>query len=147
MQISAQSVKRYHQKLWAKINLVLSSFQCAPVMELKNLVTLWILCLCMVGKGWAEKPSSPTADSQVVENAVSGECPVICFVSRHFTLCRGVYFVAPCFTFIHLLSSADAHCRPWVSILLYVPHRSDFFFSPSATICGHAENSPAGILH
>ncbi|XP_075892580.1 stromal interaction molecule 1a isoform X3 [Nelusetta ayraudi] len=45
-------------------------------MEFKNLVTLWILCLCLVGESWAEKPSSSTADSQVVENGVSDFCRI-----------------------------------------------------------------------
>lgn len=65
-------------------------------MELKNLVTLWILCLCVVGESWAEKPSSPTTDNQVVDNGVSGECLVICLVSRRFNSCHGVYFVSRC---------------------------------------------------
>lgn len=66
-------------------------------MEFKNLVTLWILCLCLVGESWAEKPSSPTADSQVVENGVSGECLVIRLVSRHvmFLSCRLLCVVLP----------------------------------------------------
>lgn len=54
-------------------------------------------------------------------------CHLHCFtpfhvVSRRCTMCCAAS------TFIHLLSSADAHCRPSVSIWLYVPHRSDFFF-------------------
>lgn len=72
---------------------LLSPLQCAPVMEFKNLVTLWILCLCLVGESWAEKPSSSTADSQVVENGVSGECRVFCFVSCRFSFFHGIYFV------------------------------------------------------
>lgn len=53
--------------------LLLSSSQHTPVMEFNKLVTLWIFCLCLVGESWTEKPSSPTPDSQVVENGVSGE--------------------------------------------------------------------------
>lgn len=52
---------------------LLSSLQYTPVMEFNKLVTLGIFCLCLVGESWTEKPSSPTPDSQVVENGVSGE--------------------------------------------------------------------------
>ncbi|XP_070684865.1 stromal interaction molecule 1a isoform X1 [Pempheris klunzingeri] len=45
-------------------------------MEFNNLVTLWIFCLCFVGESWTEKPSSPTADSQMVENGVSDFCRI-----------------------------------------------------------------------
>lgn len=40
------------------------------------MVTLWILCLCLVGESWAEKPGSSPADSQVVENGVSDFCRI-----------------------------------------------------------------------
>uniref|UniRef100_A0A671YC49 Stromal interaction molecule 1a n=1 Tax=Sparus aurata TaxID=8175 RepID=A0A671YC49_SPAAU len=45
-------------------------------MEFNKLVTLWILCLCLVGESWSDKPSSPTPDSQVVENGVSDFCRI-----------------------------------------------------------------------
>lgn len=45
-------------------------------MEFNKLVTLWMFCLCLVGESWAEKPSSPTTDSQVVENGVSEFCRI-----------------------------------------------------------------------
>lgn len=57
----------------------LLSFQCTPVMEFNKFVTLWIFCLCLVGESWSEKPSSSTADSQVVENGVSGESLNVAF--------------------------------------------------------------------
>ncbi|XP_078101747.1 stromal interaction molecule 1a isoform X3 [Sander vitreus] len=47
-----------------------------PVMEFNKLVTLWIFCLCLVGESWTEKPSSPTPDSQIVENGVSDLCRI-----------------------------------------------------------------------
>lgn len=98
-------------------------------MELKNLVTLWILCLCLVGESLAEKPGSSTSDSQVFENAVSGECCVIYFVLCHF-LC--VTPLSLCCTlgstFIHLLSLVDAHYRQSVNMWLSMPHLGDFFF-------------------
>lgn len=53
-------------------------------------------------------------------------CHLLCLASFHFvfTLRRTTS------TFIHLLSSVDADCRPSVSILLYVPHHSESFFFP-----------------
>ncbi|XP_078101745.1 stromal interaction molecule 1a isoform X2 [Sander vitreus] len=45
-------------------------------MEFNKLVTLWIFCLCLVGESWTEKPSSPTPDSQIVENGVSDLCRI-----------------------------------------------------------------------
>ncbi|XP_070761443.1 stromal interaction molecule 1a isoform X2 [Enoplosus armatus] len=45
-------------------------------MEFNKLVTLWIFCLCLVGESWTEKPSSPTPDSQIVENGVSDFCRI-----------------------------------------------------------------------
>ncbi|XP_070826215.1 stromal interaction molecule 1a isoform X1 [Chaetodon trifascialis] len=45
-------------------------------MEFNKLVTLWIFCLCLVGESWTEKPSSPTSDSQAVENGVSDFCRI-----------------------------------------------------------------------
>ncbi|XP_041796090.1 stromal interaction molecule 1a isoform X1 [Chelmon rostratus] len=45
-------------------------------MEFNKLVTLWIFCLCLVGESWTEKPSSPTADSQGVENGISDFCRI-----------------------------------------------------------------------
>lgn len=42
----------------------------------------------MVGESWAEKPSSPAADGQVVENGVSGECRAagLCLAAPDFVL-------------------------------------------------------------
>uniref|UniRef100_A0A671Y5D3 Stromal interaction molecule 1a n=1 Tax=Sparus aurata TaxID=8175 RepID=A0A671Y5D3_SPAAU len=54
----------------------LSESQHTQVMEFNKLVTLWILCLCLVGESWSDKPSSPTPDSQVVENGVSDFCRI-----------------------------------------------------------------------
>ncbi|XP_054868210.1 stromal interaction molecule 1a isoform X3 [Amphiprion ocellaris] len=45
-------------------------------MELHNLMTLWIFCLCLFGESWAEKQSSPTLDSQIVENGLSDFCRI-----------------------------------------------------------------------
>ncbi|XP_073338117.1 stromal interaction molecule 1a isoform X1 [Pagrus major] len=45
-------------------------------MEFNKLVTVWIFCLCLVGESWSDKPSSPTPDSQVVENGVSDLCRI-----------------------------------------------------------------------
>ncbi|XP_074535275.1 stromal interaction molecule 1-like [Halichoeres trimaculatus] len=45
-------------------------------MEFNKLVTLWIFCLCLIGESWTDKPSSPTQDSQAVENGVSGFCGI-----------------------------------------------------------------------
>ncbi|XP_039635405.1 stromal interaction molecule 1a isoform X1 [Perca fluviatilis] len=45
-------------------------------MEFNKLVTLWIFCLCLVGESWTEKPSSPTPESQIVENGVSDLCRI-----------------------------------------------------------------------
>ncbi|XP_051253068.1 stromal interaction molecule 1a isoform X4 [Dicentrarchus labrax] len=47
-----------------------------PVMEFNKLVTLWILFLCLIGESWTEKLSSPTPDSQIVENGVSDFCRI-----------------------------------------------------------------------
>ncbi|XP_041653317.1 stromal interaction molecule 1a isoform X3 [Cheilinus undulatus] len=40
-------------------------------MEFNKLVTLWIFCLCLVGESWTDKPSSPTPESQAIENGAS----------------------------------------------------------------------------
>ncbi|XP_044057691.1 stromal interaction molecule 1a isoform X7 [Siniperca chuatsi] len=48
----------------------------SPAMDFNILVTLWIFCLCLVGESWTEKPSSPTPDSQIVENGVSDFCRI-----------------------------------------------------------------------
>ncbi|XP_034722536.1 stromal interaction molecule 1-like isoform X2 [Etheostoma cragini] len=45
-------------------------------MEFNKLVTLWIFSLCLVGESWTEKSSSPTSDSQIVENGVSDFCRI-----------------------------------------------------------------------
>uniref|UniRef100_A0A8C4GT95 Stromal interaction molecule 1a n=1 Tax=Dicentrarchus labrax TaxID=13489 RepID=A0A8C4GT95_DICLA len=45
-------------------------------MEFNKLVTLWILFLCLIGESWTEKLSSPTPDSQIVENGVSDFCRI-----------------------------------------------------------------------
>ncbi|XP_050934902.1 stromal interaction molecule 1a isoform X4 [Lates calcarifer] len=45
-------------------------------MEFNKFVTLWIFCLCLVGESWTEKTSSPTPDSQIVENGVSDFCRI-----------------------------------------------------------------------
>ncbi|XP_074496573.1 stromal interaction molecule 1a isoform X2 [Sebastes fasciatus] len=45
-------------------------------MEFNKLMSLWILCLCLVGESWTEKPSSPTPDSQIVENGMSDLCRI-----------------------------------------------------------------------
>uniref|UniRef100_A0A8C4GT48 Stromal interaction molecule 1a n=1 Tax=Dicentrarchus labrax TaxID=13489 RepID=A0A8C4GT48_DICLA len=60
----------------ARLNLIVSSFQHTPVMEFNKLVTLWILFLCLIGESWTEKLSSPTPDSQIVENGVSDFCRI-----------------------------------------------------------------------
>ncbi|XP_041850148.1 stromal interaction molecule 1a isoform X4 [Melanotaenia boesemani] len=43
-------------------------------MELHKSVTLWIFCLCLIGESVTEKQSSPTPDSQIVENGLSDLC-------------------------------------------------------------------------
>ncbi|CAI5693130.1 unnamed protein product [Oreochromis niloticus] len=46
-------------------------------MELHRSLSLWILCLCLVGESWTEKPSSPTpVDSQPAENGMSDFCRI-----------------------------------------------------------------------
>ncbi|XP_023259328.1 stromal interaction molecule 1 isoform X1 [Seriola lalandi dorsalis] len=45
-------------------------------MEFNKFVTLWIFCLCLVGESWTDKTSSPTSDSQIVENEVSDFCRI-----------------------------------------------------------------------
>ncbi|XP_054470067.1 stromal interaction molecule 1a isoform X2 [Anoplopoma fimbria] len=45
-------------------------------MEFNKLVALWIFCLCLVGESWTEKTSSPTSDSQIVENGLSDLCRI-----------------------------------------------------------------------
>ncbi|XP_022074800.1 stromal interaction molecule 1a isoform X2 [Acanthochromis polyacanthus] len=45
-------------------------------MELHNLMTLWIFCLCLFGESWTEKQSSPQPDSQIVENGLSDFCRI-----------------------------------------------------------------------
>ncbi|XP_068440977.1 stromal interaction molecule 1a isoform X1 [Clinocottus analis] len=45
-------------------------------MEFNTCVALWIFCLCLFGESWTDKPSSPTSDSQFVENGVSDFCRI-----------------------------------------------------------------------
>ncbi|XP_078023097.1 stromal interaction molecule 1a isoform X4 [Epinephelus lanceolatus] len=45
-------------------------------MEFNKLLTLWILCLCLIGESWTEKPASPTPESPTVENGVSDLCRI-----------------------------------------------------------------------
>lgn len=46
-------------------------------MELHRSLSLWILCLCLVGEIWTEKPSSPTpVDSQLAENGMRDFCRI-----------------------------------------------------------------------
>lgn len=46
-------------------------------MELHRSLSLWILCLCLVGESWTEKPSSPTpVDSQLAENGMPDFCRI-----------------------------------------------------------------------
>ncbi|XP_034062991.1 stromal interaction molecule 1a isoform X1 [Gymnodraco acuticeps] len=42
-------------------------------MEFNKLKTLWILCLCLVGKSWTERS---TSDNHIVENGVSDFCRI-----------------------------------------------------------------------
>ncbi|XP_071352394.1 stromal interaction molecule 1a isoform X3 [Trachinotus anak] len=45
-------------------------------MEFNKFVTLWIFCFCLLGESWADKSSSSTPDSQIVENGVSDFCRI-----------------------------------------------------------------------
>ncbi|KAF3847507.1 hypothetical protein F7725_020535 [Dissostichus mawsoni] len=42
-------------------------------MEFNKLKTLWIFCLCLVGKSWTERS---TSDNHIVENGVSDFCRI-----------------------------------------------------------------------
>ncbi|XP_037630924.1 stromal interaction molecule 1a isoform X6 [Sebastes umbrosus] len=61
--------------LLAQVSCVLRDKH-TPVMEFNKSMSLWILCLCLVGESWTEKPSSPTPDSQIVENGMSDLCRI-----------------------------------------------------------------------
>ncbi|XP_031719443.1 stromal interaction molecule 1a isoform X4 [Anarrhichthys ocellatus] len=45
-------------------------------MDFNNCVAVWIFYLCLAGECWTEKPSSPSPDSQTVENGVSDFCRI-----------------------------------------------------------------------
>ncbi|KAM6931593.1 stromal interaction molecule 1a isoform 2-T2 [Lycodopsis pacificus] len=45
-------------------------------MDFNKCVAVWILYLCLAGECWTEKPSSPSPDSQTVENGVSDFCRI-----------------------------------------------------------------------
>uniref|UniRef100_A0A7N6BHI2 SAM domain-containing protein n=1 Tax=Anabas testudineus TaxID=64144 RepID=A0A7N6BHI2_ANATE len=45
-------------------------------MEFNKCVTLWIFYSCLVGESWTDKPTPPTADSQLVENGMSDLCRI-----------------------------------------------------------------------
>ncbi|XP_075956907.1 stromal interaction molecule 1a isoform X14 [Anarhichas minor] len=45
-------------------------------MDFNKCVAVWIFSLCLAGECWTEKPSSPSPDSQTVENGVSDFCRI-----------------------------------------------------------------------
>ncbi|XP_067102165.1 stromal interaction molecule 1a isoform X2 [Osmerus mordax] len=45
-------------------------------MDFSKLVPLWIVCLCIVGESWTDKPSQGNTDFQHVDNGVSELCRI-----------------------------------------------------------------------
>ncbi|XP_076002547.1 stromal interaction molecule 1a isoform X4 [Genypterus blacodes] len=45
-------------------------------MDVNKAVTVWIVCFCLFGESWTEKPSSPSADGPAAGNGVSDFCRI-----------------------------------------------------------------------